>query len=91
MEQAGEAGNLFQYGADARRRHPRPGHDRGGGRNLTDVGSLLDNSLMRAIEKSTPASWAMARVCSTVLVEPPMAMSRMSALSRALRVTSRGV
>ncbi len=37
---------------------------------------------MSAIVKSTPASLAAARMCSTVLVEPPMAMSRVMAFSK---------
>ena len=38
---------------------------------------------MSVMVKSTPASWAAARMCSTVLVEPPMAMSRRMAFSKA--------
>ena len=33
--------------------------------------------------KSSSASWAAARMCSTVLVDPPMAMSRAMAFSKA--------
>ena len=44
-----------------------------------------------AIVNGTPASWAMARMCSTVLVLPPIAMSRIIALSNAVEVAiSRG-
>ena len=40
---------------------------------------------MSCIVKSTPASWAMARMWRIVLVEPPMAMSRTIALSKAFQ------
>ena len=43
---------------------------------------------MSAIVKRTPASWAMARMCSTVLVEPPMAMSSAMAFSNASKVAT---
>jgi len=33
-----------------------------------------------------PASWAIAIACSTVFVEPPIAMSRAMAFSKAFRV-----
>ena len=36
--------------------------------------------------KSTPASRAIARRCSTVFVEPPMAMSSVIAFSKASKV-----
>ena len=46
---------------------------------------------MSAIVKSTSASWAAASRCSTVLVEPPIAMSSVIAFSNASRVAiSRG-
>ncbi len=46
---------------------------------------------MSAIVKSTSASWAAASRWSTVLVEPPIAMSRVIAFSNASRVaTERG-
>ena len=38
---------------------------------------------MSDMRKSTPASRAIARTCSTVFVEPPMAMSRVIAFSKA--------
>ena len=38
---------------------------------------------MSAILKSTSASWAAASRCNTVLVEPPMATSRLMAFSNA--------
>ena len=38
---------------------------------------------MSCIVKSTPASWATASRCSTVLVEPPMAISSDMAFSKA--------
>ena len=41
---------------------------------------------MSDMVKSTPASCAMARRCSTVLVEPPMAMSSVIAFSNASNV-----
>jgi hypothetical protein len=47
---------------------------------------------MRAMSYSMPASRATARVWSTVLVEPPMATSSASALSKASSVAmSRGL
>ena len=46
---------------------------------------------MSAMVKSTPPSWAAARMCSTVLVLPPMAMSRAMALVKArLSAMARG-
>jgi hypothetical protein len=41
---------------------------------------------MSAIVKSSSASWAAARMCSTVFVEPPIAMSSVIAFSNAARV-----
>ena len=41
---------------------------------------------MSAMVKSTSASWAAASRCKTVLVEPPMAMSRLMAFSKAALV-----
>jgi hypothetical protein len=44
-----------------------------------------------SIVHSTPAAWAIARKCSTALVEPPVAMITATAFSSDLRVTmSRG-
>ena len=46
---------------------------------------------MSASENSSSASWAAARMCSTVFVEPPMATSRAIAFSNACRdATFRG-
>ncbi len=46
---------------------------------------------MSFIVKSSSASWAAARTCSTVLVDPPIAMSSVIAFSNAARVaTARG-
>ncbi len=41
---------------------------------------------MSCIVKSSSASWAAARMCSTVFVEPPMATSSVIAFSNAARV-----
>ena len=41
---------------------------------------------MSVIVKGTRASWAMARRCSTVLVDPPIAMSSAIAFSKASKV-----
>jgi hypothetical protein len=44
------------------------------------------------MDHSTPAAWAIARKCSTALVEPPVAMITATAFSIDLRVTmSRGL
>ncbi len=53
------------------------------GATLARQGTLLDILSMSAMVKGTPASRAQARRCSTVLVEPPMAMSRAMAFSKA--------
>ena len=45
---------------------------------------------MSAIVKSISASWAIASRCRMVLVEPPMAMSRVMAFSNALKPMARG-
>ena len=46
---------------------------------------------MSSIVKSRPASWAAARMCSTVLVDPPMATSSAKAFSKAaFEATLRG-
>ena len=61
-------------------------------RHLADVRHALGDLVDPLQRYSTPASWAMARVCSTVLVEPPIAMSSTNALSIASAVTmSRGL
>ncbi len=45
----------------------------------------------RSIVKSTPASWAAASRCRTVLVDPPIAISRLIAFSNASKqATARG-
>ncbi len=41
---------------------------------------------MSFMVKSMPASWAAASRCSTVLVEPPMAMSSVMAFSKASKL-----
>ena len=46
---------------------------------------------MSCMVKSSSASWAAASTCSTVLVEPPIAMSSVIAFSNAARLaTARG-
>ena len=62
------------------------------GRHFADVGRAGGSSaLMRSMSYSMPASRAMARMCSTVFVLPPIAMSRTIALSIESWVTiSRG-
>jgi len=52
--------------------------DRHGTRRLT--------ASMSASVKARSASWAAARMCRTVLVEPPIATSRAIAFSNACRV-----
>ena len=49
-------------------------------------GTLRDSRSMSCIVNGTPASCAMARRWSTVLVEPPMAMSSVMAFSNASKV-----
>ena len=51
-------------------------------------GTARESRSMSAMVKSTSASCAAASRCSTVLVEPPMAMSRLIAFSNASRVAS---
>jgi hypothetical protein len=61
------------------------------GGDLADVGARLLKPSMRPMSYSMPASWATASMWSTVLVLPPMAMSRIIALSTDSAVTiSRG-
>ena len=50
------------------------------------LGVLRETFSMSARVKGTPASVAIASRCSTVLVEPPMAMSRAKALAKAFLV-----
>jgi len=56
------------------------------GATLARQGTRRDMRSMSAMVKSTPASCAAASRCSTVLVEPPMAMSRAMAFSKALKL-----
>ena len=56
------------------------------GATLQMLGTLRDRRSMSAMVKFTPASWATARMCNTVLVEPPMAMSSAMAFSKACKV-----
>ena len=58
------------------------------GATLDRQGTTRESRSMSAIVKSTSASCAAASRCSTVLVEPPMAMSRLIAFSKASRVAS---
>ena len=53
------------------------------GATLQSTGTRRDSRSMSSMVKSTSASWAAARRCSTVLVEPPMAMSSVMAFSKA--------
>ena len=53
------------------------------GATLQMFGTRRLSASMSAIVKSMPPSWAAARMCSTVLVLPPMAMSRAMALVKA--------
>ena len=50
------------------------------------LGTLRDSASISVMVKSTPASWAMASRWRTVLVEPPMAMSRVMAFMKAARL-----
>ncbi len=61
------------------------------GDTLQSVGVLCEMASIRARSSGTPASWAIASVWRIVFVDPPMAMSSVSALSNASSVTmSRG-
>ena len=53
------------------------------GETLHRQGVAAEIALRRSRGKATPASWAMARPWRTVLVEPPMAMSRVIAFMKA--------
>ena len=53
------------------------------GATLHSTGTLRDSRSISAMVKSTPASCAAANRCSTVLVEPPMEISRHIAFSNA--------
>ncbi len=55
------------------------------------TGTFLRMRSKSSMDQSTPAVWAMARKCSTALVEPPVAMITATAFSMAFLVTmSRG-
>ena len=56
------------------------------GATLHSTGTLRLSASMSSMVKSIPPSWAAARMCSTVLVEPPMAMSSAMAFSNAALV-----
>ena len=56
------------------------------GATLQMFGTRCDRRSMSLMVNGTPASCAMARMCSTVLVEPPMAMSSVMAFSNASKV-----
>jgi hypothetical protein len=56
-----------------------------GGATLHSTGTLRESRSMSAMVKSTSPSWAMASRCSTVLVEPPMAISSVIAFSNAAK------
>ena len=56
------------------------------GATLHNTGTRRDSRSISAMVKSTSASWAAASRCSTVLVEPPMAMSSVIAFSKDLKV-----
>lgn len=53
------------------------------GATFAKHGTRRERASMSERVKSTSASCAAARMCSTVLVEPPMAMSRAMAFSNA--------
>ena len=55
------------------------------GATLQSTGTRRDSRSISAMVKSTSASCAAASRCSTVLVDPPMAMSRVIAFSKAVR------
>ena len=56
------------------------------GATLQRFGTRRDSRSMSAMVNGTPASWAAASRCRTVLVEPPMAMSRVMAFSKAAKL-----
>ena len=55
------------------------------GATLQSTGTLRDRRSISFMVKGISPSWAAANRCSTVLVEPPMAMSRLMAFSNALK------
>ena len=56
------------------------------GATLHSCGTLRDRRSMSRRSNGTSASWAAASRCRMVLVEPPMAMSRVMAFSKALKL-----
>ena len=56
------------------------------GATLHSTGTRRDRRSMSAMVNGTPASCAAASRCSTVLVEPPMAMSSVIAFSNASKL-----
>ena len=61
------------------------------GATLHSTGTLRDSRSISSMVNGTPPSWAAASRCSTVLVDPPMAMSSIIAFSNAAIVaTPRG-
>ena len=56
------------------------------GATLQRQGTRRDSRSMSAMVKSTPPSCAAASRCSTVLVDPPIAMSRLIAFSKAAKL-----
>ncbi len=56
------------------------------GATLHSTGTWRDSLSMSAMVKSTSASCAAARRCSTVFVEPPIAMSSVMALAKACQL-----
>ena len=58
------------------------------GETLARHGTRRLTASMSVSVKSTSASWAAARMWRTVLVEPPMAMSRAMALPKAALVAT---
>ena len=59
------------------------------GATLHSTGTRRDSRSMSAMVKSSSASCAAASRCSTVLVEPPMAMSSVIAFSKAAKLAIR--
>ena len=53
---------------------------------MHSTGTFRDSRSMSLIENGTSPSCAAASRCSTVLVEPPMAMSSVMAFSNALKL-----
>ena len=56
------------------------------GATLHNCGTILDMRSMSLMVNSISASLAMAKMCKMVLVEPPMAMSKAMAFSKAALV-----